>query len=66
MWFMTVREIKVNYYTVWTDWSKISLNIHAEGQSPVYRPCDFIYTSKHYMSLNYCDFPKVPTLHLLT
>lgn len=30
---MTVREIKVNYYTVWTDWSKISLNIHAEGQS---------------------------------
>lgn len=33
---MTVREIKVNYYTAWTDWSKISLNIHAEGQSPVY------------------------------
>lgn len=33
---MTVREIKVHYYTAWADWYKITLSIHAEGQSPVY------------------------------
>lgn len=46
---MTVREIKVHYYTAWTDLSNISLNIHPEGQSPVYWPCDLIYTSKRFM-----------------
>lgn len=60
---MTVREIKVHYYTAWTDWYKITLSIHAEGQSPVYWPCDFIYTSKHFMSLHNCEFPKVPAIH---